>query len=317
MNVWRLHTKTGKGSISEYCLNNSVAALGWSLDRLSEAERNNIKTFDEYLNQGRAYYKKELSCPKRFHNVEIGDLIWLRHKGIYSLGRVSENTKWQFNTSDEATKIDACNQLTNIKWYNSLPYSNNLFDEASVPGAISTSFILGSAFEKIHKSGVQEYSCLLYDKLAGTNYYPNITLELKEECFYSLLSTDDCEDLLCLWLYKKYGYICIPSTDKKGTQTYECVLIDPKNGNHIYIQVKKGNDDLDTDDYKDLKGEVWLLTTNGKIFNSGKNQNVKEASSKELFDFAFSKESDNILSDSIKTWAEFLVKNSNDRSKTK
>ncbi|WP_298703533.1 hypothetical protein [uncultured Veillonella sp.] len=62
-----------------------------------------------------------------------------------------------------------------------------------------------------------------------------------KERFFNLLGTDDCEDLLCFWLYHTYGYIPWPSSNKRQTATYECILLDPKNpGKEIYIQVKSG-----------------------------------------------------------------------------
>lgn len=62
-----------------------------------------------------------------------------------------------------------------------------------------------------------------------------------KERFFNLLGTDDCEDLLCFWLYHTYGYIPWPSSNKRQTATYECILLDPKTpGKEIYIQVKSG-----------------------------------------------------------------------------
>ena len=80
-----------------------------------------------------------------------------------------------------------------------------------------------------------------------------------------------------LWLYDTKGYVCIPSTNKIATPKYECVLVDPNdlNRKHIYIQVKKGDVDLNTDDYSSLNGEVYLLTTEGNVQNAQKYSNVK------------------------------------------
>ena len=88
--------------------------------------------------------------------------------------------------------------------------------------------------------------------------------------FYSLLSPNDCEDLLYFFFYHKFKYIAIPSTNKTNTQTYEFVMLSPKNRKKkIYIQAKNGNSekvDLYLDDYLDLNGKVYLLTTGGKIY---------------------------------------------------
>lgn len=311
MSVWRLQTRTGSGHICEYCLKNSVAAMGWSLRDISETERKSIKTFEEFSGYAKLFYKNFPSVKRLKNDVRPGDLIWMRYNGIYYIGRVDESSKWLFNSSKEATEADASNQLTNIKWKH-----HDIADEDTVPGVIATAFIKGSTFQRINKRGAMEYSALLYDRLAKTEYYSDIKLELSEANFYSLLSPEDSEDLLCLWLYHKYGYIVIPSTNKIATQLYECVLVDPKDGKRIYVQVKKGNIELDADVYKNLNGEVWFLNTEGAIKNINKYNNMHAANSTELYEFALSEESENIMSESIKLWTSFLIEQSNENLKT-
>ena len=83
--------------------------------------------------------------------------------------------------------------------------------------------------------------------------------------------------------------ISVHSIDKKiATQKYECVLVDPNdlNRKHIYIQVKKGDVDLNTDDYSSLNGEVYLLTTEGNVQNAQKYSNVKVADPTVIYEFA-------------------------------
>lgn len=128
--------------------------------------------------------------------------------------------------------------------------------------------------------------------------------------FYSLLTTNDSEDLLCMWLYHKYGYICVPSTNKIATEKYECVLLNPDNGNPIYIQVKKGRDNLNAEDYVNLNGEVWLLTTEGEVFNHKHYDNINKVNPEDLYQFAISEEADNILPKSIKNWVGLLKEKS-------
>lgn len=316
MAVWRLQTNTAAGKISDYCISNNVAALGWSLNGIPNAERKSIITFEEYCDYADKLYNSYDSIKRLAEQVKADDLIWIRNKeGKYYLARVTENSKWIFNTSDDAIDHDACNQLTEIYWKE----VNSQSDESCVPGAVSTSFIMGSSFQRINKSGIEDYSKLLYNNITKINHY-DIKLELTEKNFYSLLSTDDCEDLLYFWLYKEHGYICVPSSNKNSTPNYECVLINPKDGKHIYIQVKKGNINIDAENYKDLDGEVWLLTTEGNVINFEKYENdgnMHKADPTILYDFACSEDSDNIVSKSIKMWVEFLGQESNKKIKTK
>ena len=147
----------------------------------------------------------------------------------------------------------------------------------------------------------------LFNEKSNQQIYPQVALQLKEKDFYYFLNPDACEDLLCLWLYAQYGYICIPSTKKKSTELYECVLVDPKTGKKIYAQVKKGNIDLATSDFIKLDGDVWLFTTEGKIIGNDK-PNIFKANPEEIYKFALSQEAKNILPKSITRWIEYLSK---------
>ena len=125
--------------------------------------------------------------------------------------------------------------------------------------------------------------------------------------FYHYISPSGCEDLVCMYLYKQHGYICIPSTNKKSTELYECVLLNPKNGHKIYIQVKCGLCDLDALDYMHLDGDVYLFTSGGKVKNINQTKNISVIYPDELFKFAFSIENKFLLPKSILTWCEMIT----------
>lgn len=137
--------------------------------------------------------------------------------------------------------------------------------------------------------------------------YPNPSISLNEKDFWNLLQPDDAEDLLCMWLYHEKGYIVIPSTNKKGTELYECVLIDPKaeDYKHIYVQVKKGNVEINATDYEELKGEVYFLTTEGTVINVNK-PNYIVVSPKTIFDFAINPLNKALIPEGIANWIKFL-----------
>lgn len=318
MTVWRLHTKTDSETglkITNYCLDNNVLAMGWSLKDghlnslskplLSQAivDRNNIITFQEYsdfLKKYGIYGGSVNSNVNRFYyDIKENDLIWVRFGGIYYLGRVTEDSCWEYNKSQLAFDLDASNQITNIEWY-------EIGDESDVPGAIVTALIRGKTLQRINKDGVKEYSQLLYNEKAKKIIYSDAKLEKTADTFYNLLSTDDCEDLLCLWLYAKYGYIVIPSTNKKATECYECVLKNPKTGQEIYPQVKAGAVNLYKKDYAHLNGEVWLFTTRGSVLGEDTNNNICIADPNELYEFVGSDIASKILSQSILLWYKKL-----------
>lgn len=304
MSVWRIQTNTSKGDIADYCIKNNIAAVGWSLiEHANRSELNNL-SFSNYCELAESYYNSFGSVTRLALDVKPNDLIWMRKEGIYYLARVKSNSSWLFNNRDEATKYDACNQLTNVEWI-------KIGDESEIPGALSTSFIRGYTLQRIYKPGVLEYSELIYDRKSGDNYTYNRTIELNENNFYSLISPSDCEDLLYIYSYRKSNgdYVCIPSTNKISTEKYEFVAIDAATGKHIYYQVKNGDVSLNTDDYCDLiksgNGIVILLTTRGMVYNEDKYNEIRVVNPTDLFDFACNEENSNVIPPNIKYWMEF------------
>ena len=78
MAVWRLQVNTGGANIADYCINNHVAAMGWSLDNLSESERDSIQTFDDYDKLAETTYKNYSSVERLYYEVKENDIIWMR-----------------------------------------------------------------------------------------------------------------------------------------------------------------------------------------------------------------------------------------------
>lgn len=362
IDVWRIHAKTGADNPSEvadYFLNNNCIAVGWSLldkdikklDKTKEEideiiyEKNNIKNVNDY----ETFYKKYgdklypndkggLYNTKRLaEQMKPGHLVWMRIKGIYYIGRVSKDSTYIFckdnqNKNPDAN-LDVGNQRNDIKWY-------KIGGESHIPAKVSTSFIRSYTLQRIKNNGVKIFSQYIFNKKLDKEkengeideniykkyYFPieeNI-IDEEHEYFFSLLTTDDCEDLLCLWLYsnEKYGYVSIPSTSKKSTELYECVLRDPKSGNYIYPQVK--NAEINAKEYVELanenNSEVWLFTTNNCYFSKLKNEidkinedfgvNIKTVSPKHIYNFVCKSDNDskieNILPHHILDMYEFV-----------
>ena len=57
MTVWRIQSNTSKLNIAEYCINNHIAAMGWSLLEY-EGETSDLQfdTFEEYCELAENYY---------------------------------------------------------------------------------------------------------------------------------------------------------------------------------------------------------------------------------------------------------------------
>ncbi len=205
--------------------------------------------------------------------------------------------------------MDACNQLGPIDW-------RKAGDESEVPGVIITAFIGHRALQRILSDGARFFSGSNYDMLAGTTHYAHMNPKLSQQAFYDMLSPSDAEDLLCLWLFKEHGYVCIPSTNKSSTQLYECVLLDTANGSRVFVQAKKGNSDraiINVEDYAQLakEGKVYLLQTTDAYKNehlalNNPTSGISIVPPKLLYDFARNSENNNYLSPAIKKWIAFL-----------
>lgn len=290
-------------------------AVGWSItdrhiENFTEArkkkiceQRVNINSYEDYeklIKKWKVYDGKSYvpaTVRKLYWEVKPDDLVWIRYKGIYYLGRVGDTSQWVFD-QDNLQK-DAAIQRTDIEWL-------AVGDESTVPGFVATAFIKGRTLQRINSEAVQIFSQHYYNTKIGKEHYQGLTIEANPEKFYDLLSPTDCEDLVCAYLSK---YIVIPSTNKKSTELYECVLLDPEDRSHVYIQVKKGNVDIDANDFRHLQGKVFLFTSEGTVKNlDSNNENIKCISPEELFTFAMSDAATNIVSDSISYWTEYMRK---------
>lgn len=320
ISIWRLQTNTDNEtgqSVSDYCINNGVLALGWSLkdshlankgllDDLIKSRANisegtedeSFNKYEDYVNQNNIY--KSISNITRLKTqIKPYDLIWMRNNGVYWLGLVGEHSRYFYDSSEMALSMDASNQRTDIRWI-------EVGGESDVAGVITTSFIKGHTLQTINQEGVVEFSKYVINTLYK-HVYELERFSNNPKTLFNLISPNDCEDVLCMWLNKKYGYVTVPSTCKTSTQLYECVLINPEDTEkkEIYIQVKKGDVDLNYSDYRDLDGEVWLFTTNGKI-NGEKYPNMNAVDPKTIYDFIMSGENDNYLPRKIIKWRGLL-----------
>lgn len=324
-NVWRLQTKTdskdGK-KISTYCKEESIAAVWWSIND-DQIKEYNAEAFDKIqsirasIQSKDIYYKvleeynlfnikpgKKIVAVETIKRVKPGDYIWMRDNGIYYLGRVNENSNFMYNCDKDALDFDAANQITGVKW-------ERIGDESQVPGAVATAFIRGRTIQRINKDYMFEYAEYAFGGKPLVLEHSN--REFLQQLFYDCLSPNDCEDLVCLYLYDKANYIAIPSTNKIATELYECVLVNPINGKLAYPQVKKGNKELNINDYIELikdhpNKEVYLFTSEGKVQGDTHIDNIHSISPDELYSWAKEKIEGNscLIPEGIVKWYKLI-----------
>ena len=299
--AWRLHTKPKvsvknklETKVANELIKRKIVAIGWTLrediyneltvtgkNELEEDEKSIKDDFEKYKeiieknsyktikdDKRKFFYGKVNPNLIRLNNLKKDDLIWMRSKGIYYLGRVTEKSHYLYAYRDskkdsDILKLGISNQFTDIEWH-------EIGTESEIPGRILIAFYQREALIEIDEKFVVDISQILYNK--KDNYY-NIDNKIKnnKENFYDLLSPYDCEDLLYFYLYHKFKYVVIPSTNKTNTQNYEFEMVNPKNRNEkIYIQVKNGEVNIEINNYKNFGGEIYLLTTRGNVLKNGK-----------------------------------------------
>lgn len=299
--VWRLHTKPKvsvknklETKVANELIKRKIVAIGWTLrediyNELTATGKNELEEDEKSIKDDFEKYKKIIEKNNyetikgekksffygkvnpnliRLNNLKKDDLIWIRSKGKYHLGRVTEKSHYLYAYRDsqknsDILKLGINNQFTDIDWC-------EVGSESDIPGRILIAFYQREALIEIDEKFVVDISQILYNK--KDNYYKiSNKLENNKTNFYSLLSPNDCEDLLYFYLYHKFKYIVIPSTNKINTQNYEFVMLNSNNRDgKIYIQVKNGEVNIEINNYKNFRGEIYLLTTRGNVLKSGK-----------------------------------------------
>ena len=328
--VWRLQTSTDSNDgkkISTYCREQSIAAVGWSIND-NQIKKYNAEAFDKIqsirasIKSEDIYYKvleeynlfnikagKKIVAVETLKRVKPGDYIWMRDNGIYYLGYVGNNLRYVYNPSIDALEHDAANQIEDVEW-------KPIGDESQVPGVIATAFIRGRTLQRVRKAYMYEYASFIYN---GNPLALNVkSNESLKQLFYDCLSPNDCEDLVCLYLYDCKGYVTIPSTNKIATELYECVLVDPLNGKWAYPQVKKGEVKLNTNKYIDLIKDnsnkaVYLFSSEDLVVVDTHIDNIHIISSDELYSWVKEKIEENsfIIPEGIVKWYKLIHSSKN------
>ncbi|TKT94155.1 hypothetical protein [Dyadobacter frigoris] len=297
MNLWRINLKpanrTGYDS-RNHCLGNQIVGIGWPIDNVTESITSEI-----YETAGKLKYQLNTSrgwsnaWNAIFYKMQINDLVWTRTiDGNYFLGRVT--SEWRYDFSSDAINNDIAN-VRDCQWV-----KVGLIDK--VPGKVIRSFMPSSTLQRVEGNNTMTYSQQLYNELSNTNFY-QLTVSSEQDIF-SLLSPDDCEDVVGLFLQIKHGYLMIPSSCKRDTVGYEYEFIHKTTATKAVAQVKSGNISIDRNDYIGIDAKVFLFATNQK-YTGEEYDNITCLNSEELKEFM--KEYQSSLPDKVKFWIEKSV----------
>jgi len=141
--------------------------------------------------------------------MQVNDLCWTRDwDGIYYLGRIASD--WIYRGGSEYREADVVN-IRECDW-------KKVGAIDSVPGKVVNSFIPSRTVQVVDDDSVRLYSQYLFNSLSETTYY---FLQPVSTDFFSLISSDDCEDIIGIFLQEEKGYRMIPSSCKADTAAYE------------------------------------------------------------------------------------------------
>lgn len=283
MNIWRIHLKPGGKNTQngidprKLCLDNGFVGVGWQIDYEKGPIEWNFyekRATKRYYDKGDNSWWPALKAIKI--KMEINDLIWTRDlQGIYHLGRITGD--WYYNTSKKCEKADLVN-VRPCEWL-------KVGTIGAVPGKVVNSFRARRTVQKVNGSSINMYSQYIFNEHSGSEIY---SLDSGSGSnIFNLMSSEDLEDVIGIYLQFKEGYMIVPSSSKMDTMHYEYQLINRSKGKRAVVQVKNGHDPLNRDNYADIEDTVYLFTSQGE-YTGRKRPNIICLESAEIENFLFS-----------------------------
>jgi hypothetical protein len=294
MNIWRINLKSAsRNNVNprQFCLQNNIVGVGWRIN-----EECKKLTWNEYhLEASKIYADKnwKIALNALKNRIKIDDLIWTRdNQNNYYLGRIIGD--WKYQSEKENLDADVVN-IRDCDWM-------KIGTVDSVPGKLINSFIPARTVQSVNSHSVKMYSQTIFNELKGEKIYQ--LDDISDANIFSLLTSDDCEDLIAMYLQLKENYYLIPSSCKRDLMRYEFELKNKETGKSAVVQVKNGYVNLNSDDYDNLDSEVYLFTTKGLYLGEEK-ANIHFIKPEKIVNFMhLNKE---ILPNKIKFWMKKLI----------
>ena len=296
MRIWRLHLKPGArqgADPMQFCIHYNILGVGWPV------KQNAPLSWDIYWTLGKKKYgdkgwRTALNAVGR--RMAAADLCWIRDRnGNYYIGRVEGD--WEYRSTNAYRNAGLVN-VRPCRWFRT-------GGEDSVPGQVLSNFRRGATVQQVRDKTAALYARWKYNQLSGSNLHTIARHGVQLDLF-SLISPEDCEDIVGIYLQERHGYKLIPSTCKRDTPKTEFVL--RKADGKAHVQVRQGRSQvLDTEDFRDSDPsdpcKWFLFTTSGK-YTGGKYEHVHCLDPVEMRDFALSNL--NLMSSRVQAFVEFL-----------
>jgi hypothetical protein len=305
--LFRIHLRpadTAEVKADEFCLSKGIVGFGWPIK--GETAFADHKT---YRNAARAQYVEDL--PEKEQNggyeramnallkINDNDLIWTRTRdGRYYLGRVYG--PWIYNVSGDHLKADICN-YKQCEWV-------EIGTVSEVIGTITNRFIGRATLTMVHCDTSLDFSVHCWNNHPKTETkFPVPAWDDRPNDLLEMITPEDCEDIVGLYLQHELGYYVIPSTNKRDTSTYEFELLAGEEGEMpAVVQVKQGKtSELKAEDYAAISKthKVFLFQTGLEGQPPFKMENVTWLTREEIE--AFMEKYPNFLPARVRKWIGF------------
>lgn len=251
--LFRIHLRpadTAELKADDFCLAEGIVGFGWPIK-----DQTAFATHEVYRAAAHAQYVAEL--PKKDRNggyeramngllkIQDNDLIWTRTRdGRYYLGRVFG--PWTYNVSDDHLKADICN-YKQCEWI-------EIGTVAEVIGTITNRFIGRATLTQVHCWTSLDFSVHCWNNHPKTKTRFPVPQWDRPNDLLEMITHEDCEDIVGLYLQHTHGYYIIPSTNKRDTLTYEFELLHQNAGEMpAVVQVKQGkSSELLAEQYQEI-----------------------------------------------------------------
>ncbi|MCG0274898.1 MAG: hypothetical protein L5655_01870 [Thermosediminibacteraceae bacterium] len=290
VNVWQVDVRpfaaTDKDP-AKFCFEEGIVGIGWRVPRKPSIR-------EEYWEMAKGIYAKDkhwvrAATPFLFQMQE-NDLVWIKDfAGTYYLGRIEG--EWEYRDDPAFLQAD----LPNIRKCKFFKVGTD------APGGVVDSFRTGSIVQKINDYPVHLFSRIAYNKLAGEEFY-----DIKGEVawkmdIFSLLTDQELEDIVALFLQQE-GYYIIPSSLSKE-ETYNFRLAHKTTGERAFVRIS-GNTALNPDFYARFPHKTFLFSPAGYRASSGGYDHVVAIKKEEMENFIRSHE--NLMPFSVRLWLDVM-----------
>ncbi len=228
-----------------YCLSQRMLGVGWRTEATT-----NTKDWETYYAEAKTLHDNVNTCKYIKEWVSEGCLVWTRDpQGNYYLARVLSG--WEYFTTDDSRRrdIDVGNVFR-------VEFEKLSLDD--VPGKVVASFRPSRTLQKIADPTAIAYSKFFWNQRSSSEVYALDKIVLDAPDVFSLLDSEEAEDLVFLYLQSQ-GWFVVPNSRKADTLAFEYLVIKSQDGSHAQVQVKTGGTTLNRDVYKDLPFPVILF----------------------------------------------------------